>query len=66
MMTGTQQGLTGAEATRRLAQYGPNEPAPVHRLSAVIQLVHLFANPLVLILLVASAISGSMGQHVEH
>ena len=58
-------GLTGVEAARRLAEYGPNEPAPVRRLSAVVQLLHLFANPLVIILLVASAIAGSLGQHVD-
>jgi P-type Mg2+ transporter len=45
--------------------YGPNEPAPVRRLSAVVQLFHLFANPLVIILLVASAIAGSLGQPVD-
>ena len=46
-------------------EYGPNEPAPVRRLSAVVQLLHLFANPLVIILLVASAISASLGQRVD-
>ena len=45
--------------------YGPNEPAPVRRLSAVVQFLHLFANPLVIILLVASAISASLGQRVD-
>ena len=64
-MPATEQGLSGAEAARRLAEYGPNEPAPVRRLSAVIQLFHLFANPLVIILLVASAIAGSLGQRVD-
>jgi Mg2+-importing ATPase len=58
-------GLTGVEAAQRLAQYGPNEPVSVRRLSAVIQLVHLFANPLVVILLVASGISTSLGQHTD-
>lgn len=29
--------LSGAEAARRLAVYGPNEAAPVRRLSAVVQ-----------------------------
>ena len=57
-MPGTEQGLSGAEAARRLAEYGPNEPAPVRRLRRVVQLLQLFANPLVIILLVASAISG--------
>ena len=64
-MSGTEQGLSGAEAARRLAEYGPNEPAPVRRLSAVVQLLQLFANPLVIILLVASAISGVLGQAAD-
>ncbi|MGH9142352.1 MAG: HAD-IC family P-type ATPase, partial [Vicinamibacterales bacterium] len=58
-------GLTSAEAARLLAQVGPNEPAPRRRFSAVTQLARLFANPLVIILLVASAISGSLGQRVD-
>jgi P-type Mg2+ transporter len=65
MMSSTQHGLSNAEAARRLAEYGPNEPAPVRRLSAFVQLLHLFANPLVIILLVASAIAGSLGQPVD-
>src|SRR5262249_60794101 len=58
-------GLSGAEAARRLVEYGPNEPVRVHRLSAVLQFLHLFANPLVLILLVASAISVALGQATD-
>src|SRR5450759_407644 len=64
-MSSTEQGLSRVEAARRLATYGPNEPAPVRRLSAVVQLFHLFANPLVVILLVASAIAGSLGQQLD-
>jgi Mg2+-importing ATPase len=64
-MSTTEQGLSSTEAARRLAEYGPNEPAPARRLSAVVQLVHLFANPLVVILLVASAIAASLGQQVD-
>jgi P-type Mg2+ transporter len=64
-MPSAEQGLSRGEAARRLATYGPNEPAPVRRLSAVVQLFHLFANPLVVILLVASAIAGSLGQQVD-
>jgi len=64
-MSSTEQGLSSGEAARRLATYGPNEPAPVRRLSAVVQLFRLFANPLVVILLVASAIAGSLGQQVD-
>ncbi len=58
-------GLTSAEAAGRLAQYGPNEPAPPRRLSALIQIAHLFANPLVLILLAASAVAIWLGEDVD-
>jgi len=58
-------GLTSAEAARRLAQYGPNEAVSVRQFSALVQLVQLFANPLVIILLVASAISASLGQRTD-
>jgi Mg2+-importing ATPase len=64
-MSEADRGLSGVEAARRLSAYGPNEPAPVQRLSALVQLVRLFANPLVIILLVASVIAGSLGQHVD-
>ncbi len=59
------RGLTSAEAARRLAEFGANEPTPVRRLSAILQFAHLFANPLVFILLVASAIAGALGQVVD-
>jgi Mg2+-importing ATPase len=64
-MSSTVEGLSAVEAARRLAVYGPNEPAPVRRLSALVQLFYLFANPLVVILLVASAIAASLGQQVD-
>jgi P-type Mg2+ transporter len=60
-----QRGLKSAEATRRLDAYGPNEPAPVARFSVLVQLYYLFANPLVVILLVASAVAASLGQRVD-
>jgi P-type Mg2+ transporter len=59
------RGLTQAEAAQRLQQVGPNEPAPRTHFSAVAQLLRLFANPLVLILLVASAISASLGEATD-
>ena len=58
-------GLTSIEATRFLAEYGPNEPAPTRRLSGVVEIARLFANPLVLILLVASGVSASLGEKVD-
>jgi magnesium-transporting ATPase (P-type) len=45
------KGLSSDEARRRLAEFGPNEPAPVQRATIVKQLLQLFANPLVIILL---------------
>ena len=64
-MPSAEAGLSGVEAARRLTTYGPNEPAPRRRLSAIVQLFQLFANPLVIILLVASALSGALGQHAD-
>ena len=61
----TEPGLTSAEAALRLAQVGPNEPVRVHHFSAIRQLVRLFINPLVLILLVASLVSASLGQQAD-
>jgi len=61
----TEQGLTSTEAAERLARYGPNEPVRVHRLSALHQLVRLFATPLVAILLVAAILSATLGQRAD-
>jgi Mg2+-importing ATPase len=56
------KGLTQAEAKRRLAQYGPNEPSTAKRAAPLFQLLILLANPLAIILLVASAISAALGE----
>jgi P-type Mg2+ transporter len=61
----TQAGLTSAEAAQRLAEFGPNEPVVTHRLAALAQLLRLFMNPLVAILLVASVVSAALGQVVD-
>jgi Mg2+-importing ATPase len=61
----SETGLSSAEAARRLAEFGLNEPAPVRRFSAIVQFFQLFANPLVIILLAASAISGFLGQPID-
>ena len=61
----SRQGLTSAEAARRLRVFGPNEPVPGGRHSAAIQFLHLFANPLVAILIAAAAIAGSLGQAAD-
>ena len=53
-------GLTSLDAAARLAQFGPNQLRP-HRQSVVLQFLSRFRNPLVLVLLVASAISAATG-----
>ncbi|HEV2237362.1 MAG TPA: magnesium-translocating P-type ATPase, partial [Ktedonobacterales bacterium] len=55
-------GLTTPEVQRRLTEYGPNEAAPPPRFSAPMQFLRLLADPLVIILLVASLISALLGQ----
>ncbi len=58
-------GLTSAEAEERLKQFGPNDPAPARRHSALAELALLFANPLVIILLIAAILSGFVGQLLD-
>jgi Mg2+-importing ATPase len=59
------KGLTSQEARERLGQYGPNDPAPVRRGAALIELLFLFLNPLVIILLVAVLVSFILGDAVD-
>ena len=58
-------GLSGAEAARRLARDGPNEPAAGPRFSALREVFALATSPLVLILLVASVVSAFLGDVVN-
>ena len=53
----TPAGLTSIEAKQRLRDHGPNSLASDPRFAALIGFLRFFANPLVLILLAASAIS---------
>jgi Mg2+-importing ATPase len=57
----TPDGLTTVEARRRLAELGPNEPAPPRRGAALGEFLTFLANPLVGILLVASVVSALVG-----
>ena len=60
---GTLAGLTSAEAALRLRQWGPNVLAPPGRFANVRQIAAWLGSPLILILLVASAMSAALGQH---
>lgn len=58
-------GLTAAEADRRLAEAGPNEIVTSRRIGPIVEIILLFANPLVIILLLASAISFAVGEWIN-
>jgi Mg2+-importing ATPase len=58
-------GLTAQEAEARLAQFGPNEPAATTHYSPVADLLHMFLNPLTLILLFAAGASAFLGDTVD-
>jgi Mg2+-importing ATPase len=58
----TEQGLTSSEAERRLQRLGPNEPPAAQRAAGVRQLAQFFANPLVIILILASIASAVLGE----
>lgn len=57
----TPAGLTSSEAAVRLVHYGPNILRAQRRSTLLLQFLAKFRNPLVLILLAASAISGLTG-----
>ncbi len=59
------RGLTRDEARRRRAEVGPNEPAPPRRGAAMRELLSALANPLVVILLIASGVSAALGDVVN-
>lgn len=61
MTTATHSGLSSVEAAQRLARVGPNQLAPPRRRAAALQFLARFRNPLVLLLLGASAISALTG-----
>ncbi len=58
----SEAGLSGAEAARRFADVGPNEPAPSRRSGPLVEFLRFCANPLVLILMIASMVSVVLGE----
>jgi len=59
-----ESGLTSDEANRRLRLYGPNSFVKESRFAALFGFLRLFANPLVVILLVASGASLALGDRI--
>ena len=64
-LTSGPHGLSGAEAARRLAKNGPNELKAVRPVSPWRLLIAQFKNVLILILLIATVLSGFLGHAVE-
>jgi Mg2+-importing ATPase len=60
-----QKGLTAAEASRLIKQFGYNDPVKRQQRSRITQFLLLFAEPLIAILLVASAVSAMVGETVN-
>jgi Mg2+-importing ATPase len=60
----TPAGLTTEEASRRLRRYGPNSMVRESRFAGLISFFGFFANPLVIILVIASSVSLALGEHV--
>lgn len=60
-----EQGLSGTEAARRLAEQGTNELSREHQVSAWAVLFEQFKNIFIVILLVAVVLSAWLGQVVE-
>ena len=59
------EGLAEVEAERRFARYGPNELEAADRVSPWAVLLRQFKNVLIIILLIATAISALVGHGVE-
>ena len=59
------KGLTSTEARNRLSEFGPNELITGRRGGTIIEILRLFANPLVIILLIASLASAILGEVVN-
>ena len=59
------RGLTSAEATRRLETYGPNQLKEAPRPSFFQMLWEQLNNFVVILLIVASLVSGLLGDYVE-
>ena len=60
-MNATASGLTSSEAADRLRQVGPNILRPPRKRALVLQFLARFKDPLVIILLIASAVSAFTG-----
>lgn len=63
--TDPHDGLTAAEARRRLEHYGPNALPPAPRTGAVIRLLRQLHHPLIYVLLASALVTGLLGEYVD-
>lgn len=59
------RGLTSEHAAALLRQHGPNETVSVQRATALLQFLRFFLNPLVVILVISSAVSFTAGERIS-
>ena len=62
LQTDANAGLVAAEAIRRLALAGPNEPAPIADASWPATLLRQFTSKIVILLIAATAVSAILGE----
>src|SRR5947209_1756160 len=62
---GSSQGLSNAEAARRLQKFGSNEPVAKRQRPFFLRFLALFTNPILIILFTASAVAAALGQKIE-
>lgn len=58
-------GLSDAEAARRLEKHGPNEIVEKKKTPAILQFLKQFTEVLIIILLVATAVSAALGEYLD-
>lgn len=59
------KGLTSQEASKKLKEFGFNEPVTLRKRGAVVRILLLFTEPLFIILLIASAVSLFVGDEIN-
>ena len=64
-METSEAGLTAAQVAERLKRFGPNDPAPVSPKTIVTDIVRFCANPLVIVLMLASVVSAVVGDPID-
>ncbi len=60
-----ENGLTDAEASQRLEEYGPNKLAEEEKISKLKILLHQFTSPLIYILLIAGLITIMLKEYID-